>query len=107
MDRIKKPELGGGGLHDIGIYPIQLATMVFNNEKPVKITADASLSDQGSSYYMYMYRYTGISLHRQNSLQKKICWSNNDEYSLFSHSFAKKLNTLKQNGLLKVNFENL
>nr|XP_011421042.2 trans-1,2-dihydrobenzene-1,2-diol dehydrogenase isoform X2 [Crassostrea gigas] len=47
VDRINKPELGGGGLHDIAIYTIQLATMVFNNEKPVKITADASLSDQG------------------------------------------------------------
>lgn len=47
VDRIKKPELGGGGLHDIAIYTIQLATLVFNNEKPVKITADASLSDQG------------------------------------------------------------
>lgn len=47
VDRINKPELGGGGLHDVAIYTIQLATMVFNNEKPVKITADASLSDQG------------------------------------------------------------
>lgn len=47
VERINKPELGGGSLHDLGIYPIQLATMVFNNEKPIKITADASLSDQG------------------------------------------------------------
>ncbi|XP_052704841.1 trans-1,2-dihydrobenzene-1,2-diol dehydrogenase-like [Crassostrea angulata] len=45
--RFKKPELGGGGLHEVGIYTIQLATMVFNNEKPLKITADASFSDQG------------------------------------------------------------
>lgn len=50
VDRIKKPELGGGGLHDLAIYTIQLATLVFNNEKPVKITADASLSDQGLHY---------------------------------------------------------
>ncbi|XP_052704838.1 trans-1,2-dihydrobenzene-1,2-diol dehydrogenase-like [Crassostrea angulata] len=47
MDRVIKPELGGGVLHDLGIYTIQLATMVFNNEKPLKITADASFSDQG------------------------------------------------------------
>jgi len=73
MDRVIKPELGGGVLHDLGIYTIQLATMVFNNEKPLKITADASFSDQGLSYYMNMYRYTSISLHRQNSFQKKIC----------------------------------
>nr|XP_022340348.1 trans-1,2-dihydrobenzene-1,2-diol dehydrogenase-like [Crassostrea virginica]XP_022340349.1 trans-1,2-dihydrobenzene-1,2-diol dehydrogenase-like [Crassostrea virginica]XP_022340350.1 trans-1,2-dihydrobenzene-1,2-diol dehydrogenase-like [Crassostrea virginica]XP_022340351.1 trans-1,2-dihydrobenzene-1,2-diol dehydrogenase-like [Crassostrea virginica] len=47
VDRITKPELGGGGLHDLGIYVIQMATLLFNNEKPVRITADASLTDQG------------------------------------------------------------
>ncbi|XP_062587496.1 trans-1,2-dihydrobenzene-1,2-diol dehydrogenase-like isoform X2 [Saccostrea cucullata] len=47
VDRIAKPELGGGAVHDIGLYTIQLATMIFNNEKPVKITADATLSNQG------------------------------------------------------------
>ncbi|XP_061194134.1 trans-1,2-dihydrobenzene-1,2-diol dehydrogenase-like [Saccostrea echinata] len=47
VDRVAKPELGGGALHDIGLYTVQLATMIFNNEKPVKITADSTLSDQG------------------------------------------------------------
>ena len=47
VDRITKPELGGGALHDLGIYVIQMATLLFNNEKPVRITADASLTDQG------------------------------------------------------------
>ncbi|XP_056004582.1 trans-1,2-dihydrobenzene-1,2-diol dehydrogenase-like isoform X2 [Ostrea edulis] len=47
VDRIAKPELGGGGLHDLGVYPIQLAAMIYNNEKPQKITADGTLSDLG------------------------------------------------------------
>jgi dihydrodiol dehydrogenase / D-xylose 1-dehydrogenase (NADP) len=48
VERIAKPELGGGGLYDLGVYPVQLACMIYNNEKPEKITADATLSDQGS-----------------------------------------------------------
>ncbi|XP_061194135.1 trans-1,2-dihydrobenzene-1,2-diol dehydrogenase-like [Saccostrea echinata] len=47
VNRITDPELGGGGLYDIGVYTIQLATMIFNNQTPEKITADATLSDQG------------------------------------------------------------
>ncbi|XP_048753467.1 trans-1,2-dihydrobenzene-1,2-diol dehydrogenase-like [Ostrea edulis] len=47
VERVAKPELGGGGLHNLGIYPIQLATMIFNNQKPERITADGTLSDLG------------------------------------------------------------
>lgn len=55
VERVAKPELGGGGLHNLGIYPIQLATMIFNNQKPERITADGTLSDLGSSFMIRYY----------------------------------------------------
>ena len=47
IDRIRKLELGGGAILDIGIYPIQLACLMFNNETPIKITATGHLMDTG------------------------------------------------------------
>lgn len=35
--RMSDNKLGGGGLVDLGIYPLQLAYMVFNGEKPESI----------------------------------------------------------------------
>ncbi|XP_061194137.1 trans-1,2-dihydrobenzene-1,2-diol dehydrogenase-like isoform X2 [Saccostrea echinata] len=47
FERIANPDLGGGGLHEIGLDTIQLSNMIFNNEKPEKITADSKMSDRG------------------------------------------------------------
>jgi dihydrodiol dehydrogenase / D-xylose 1-dehydrogenase (NADP) len=47
VERVKKLELGGGGLLDIGIYPIQLACLMFNHEKPIKITCTGHLMPTG------------------------------------------------------------
>ncbi|KAI9980165.1 hypothetical protein PInf_026600 [Phytophthora infestans] len=44
--RLWKNELGGGGLLDIGIYPLAFATMVFGTE-PEKVTTAGTLSDGG------------------------------------------------------------
>lgn len=45
-ERIKNNTLGGGCLLDIGIYPIQLAAMVFN-ELPEKIIASSTVNKDG------------------------------------------------------------
>lgn len=45
-DRLAQPELGGGAVLDLGIYCINLATMVFG-EKPERIQASGSLLDTG------------------------------------------------------------
>ena len=45
-ERIKKPELAGGALLDIGVYPINFALMVFGQDIE-KISSTAILSDTG------------------------------------------------------------
>jgi len=45
--RVFDLELGGGVMKDIGIYLVQLACLVFNNEKPEKICASGHLWDTG------------------------------------------------------------
>ncbi|KAG6599575.1 Dimeric dihydrodiol dehydrogenase [Phytophthora cinnamomi] len=44
--RLWKNELGGGGLLDIGIYPLAFVTMVFGT-KPAKVTSAGTLNDGG------------------------------------------------------------
>ena len=38
-DRLHKKELGGGSILDLGIYPIQLAQLVFGGEMPRVLSA--------------------------------------------------------------------
>ncbi len=45
-DRLAQPELGGGAVLDLGVYCINLATMVFG-EKPQRIQATGTLLDTG------------------------------------------------------------
>lgn len=40
-------ELGGGGILDIGIYCVQLASFIFEGEKPVKVISGGHLNPQG------------------------------------------------------------
>ena len=46
VERIKKHELHGGGLLDIGLYPIQLACLVYGM-MPESITAVGNKTDTG------------------------------------------------------------
>ncbi len=46
QNRLLNPDLGGGALLDVGIYPIDLASMVFN-KKPKKIIGSAHLGATG------------------------------------------------------------
>lgn len=47
--RLYRPELGGGALLDLGIYPIQLDSMVLGT--PGKVTAIGALTDTGVDAY--------------------------------------------------------
>lgn len=46
--RMSDNKLGGGGLVDLGIYPLQFALMVFNGEKPESIHASGHCLDTGT-----------------------------------------------------------
>jgi predicted dehydrogenase len=47
--RLYRPELGGGALLDIGIYPVQLSSMVFG--APLAVTAIGGMTDTGVDAY--------------------------------------------------------
>ncbi|KAL4716972.1 hypothetical protein ACJJTC_012783 [Scirpophaga incertulas] len=46
VDRLRKKELGGSAILDIGIYTLQFAQFVFKDE-PVKVTAVGNLNEDG------------------------------------------------------------
>ena len=46
IERIQEPALAGGALLDVGVYPLNFASMVFGNDME-KISATAVLSDKG------------------------------------------------------------
>lgn len=55
--RLKNPDLAGGALLDLGVYPINLAAMVFG-ATPEKISGSAIMSDTGvdeRSFYFFEY----------------------------------------------------
>jgi len=47
VDRVFEVELGGGVMKDLGIYLVQLACLVFNNEEPEKICVSGHLWNTG------------------------------------------------------------
>lgn len=47
VDRLQRPETGGGVTLEIGIYPIQMATLVMGGDKPLKVLAGGHLNDKG------------------------------------------------------------
>lgn len=48
VPRMSENKLGGGGLVDLGIYPLQFAFMVFNGEKPESIHASGHCLHTGT-----------------------------------------------------------
>lgn len=46
VPRMKEPQLAGGALLDVGVYPLNFAAMVFGND-PVSITGTAVLTEKG------------------------------------------------------------
>ncbi|XP_046591488.1 trans-1,2-dihydrobenzene-1,2-diol dehydrogenase isoform X1 [Neodiprion lecontei] len=47
VDRLIKKDLGGGGILDLGVYVLQLASFVYNGEKPISIKAGGHLNEDG------------------------------------------------------------
>lgn len=47
VDRIKRLDLGGGGLLDIGIYCLTIVDIFFDGQDPIKITANGFKTDTG------------------------------------------------------------
>jgi dihydrodiol dehydrogenase / D-xylose 1-dehydrogenase (NADP) len=47
VERVRNKELGGGGVLDIGIYPIQFVCLLFNHEEPLEIKASGHLMSTG------------------------------------------------------------
>ncbi|KAK2583004.1 hypothetical protein KPH14_009049 [Odynerus spinipes] len=47
VERLKMKSLGGGTILDLGVYVLQLACMVFNNEMPHTIKASGCLNEEG------------------------------------------------------------
>ncbi|RNA32836.1 trans-1-2-dihydrobenzene-1-2-diol dehydrogenase-like [Brachionus plicatilis] len=47
VERLNMRELGGGGLLDIGIYPIQMICYLMDHEKPLKISCSGHLMPSG------------------------------------------------------------
>ena len=47
VERVRSKELGGGGVLDLGIYPIQFACLMFNHEEPIEIIASGHLMQSG------------------------------------------------------------
>lgn len=47
VERIYDPKLGGGGLLDIGIYPISIASWVFGGKAPQTVSAMGTIHPRG------------------------------------------------------------
>ncbi|XP_076061019.1 trans-1,2-dihydrobenzene-1,2-diol dehydrogenase-like [Oratosquilla oratoria] len=47
FDRSSKKELGGGAILDLGIYPVQFASLVMGSEKPLAICTGGHLNKNG------------------------------------------------------------
>jgi len=47
IERLSNPELGGGAILDIGVYPISIASMIFGGKYPSKIVATGFVGKTG------------------------------------------------------------
>jgi len=76
--RLFAPELGGGGIMDVGCYPVSAACLIAGGD-PLSITAEGHLGDTGVDYWasatltfaggLSAQLATGITLELDNTLQ--------------------------------------
>ena len=64
QSRVYNPDLGGGAMLDVGVYPLNFAYMVFG-EEPVQAESSAKIGETGvdhQSAYMLKYRSGAIAM---------------------------------------------
>jgi len=62
--RLFEPALAGGALLDIGIYPVQLASMVFGPDPPIDILTAGTLTESGVDEHLsiiFKYKNGGLA----------------------------------------------
>ena len=73
--RLTDPKLGGGAVLDIGIYPINFATMIFG-EKPESVHADGWLASTGvDEFAVITLKYASIIVTCTDVLHVNFIWS--------------------------------
>lgn len=72
VPRMSENKLGGGGLVDLGIYPLQLAFMVFNGEKPESIHTSGHCLDTGTHLKTVNLLYCCLRSKKTNLLPGEI-----------------------------------
>lgn len=76
VERLKKKDLGGGTVLDLGVYVIQLAQFIFKDE-PTKVTATGELNEEGvDEVATVILEYTGgrravLNIHSRVRLWNK------------------------------------
>jgi predicted dehydrogenase len=101
--RLFNPELGGGGLLDVGIYPISLAWMLFG--KPKQITSTVHLGQTGVDEQMALllsYEQGQIAICsaavRTNTVQEAYIYGTDGYIKLHSQWWKGERLTLAQSG---------
>jgi len=101
--RLFDPELGGGGLLDVGIYPISLAWMIFG--KPKHITSTAHLGQTGVDEQMAVllsYDQGQIAIcsaaTRTNTVQEAYIYGTDGYIKLHSQWWKGERLTMAQSG---------
>ncbi|XP_061709092.1 trans-1,2-dihydrobenzene-1,2-diol dehydrogenase-like [Cydia pomonella] len=60
VDRLSKKSLGGGAVLDLGVYAIQIAQFIFNDE-PTKVIATGALNEEGVDVVEHIIlEYSGV-----------------------------------------------